>query len=690
MDKIHAFKVHDGHVDPPYCISLFDEKITCPHCRKLKGLPQLEKQKSMYISNLLIENFRIFGCDDESLELEINPGLTALIGENDEGKSTIIDAIRFVLGTNDHNYTRIEDSDFHWYESDAGEEGESKEIKLANEIWVQCKFSGLSVSNMGDFAEHLTYEEDGNTSLYVNWVAHREKGRRIRRWAEVFSGKNKEGPAMLAESRELLKVTYLRPLRDAEREMSAGKNSRLSQILHATDDIKLKPNASGKTLLQVSDEAFTEIAQHPSIHSTTTSINNMLEELSFDSDILSSEISVNLSREEQTRLRQLLEKLEIDITDISSYKSENRGLGSNNLLFMGCEMLLLESAEDEIPIMLIEEPEAHIHPQRQLLVIEHLQRKAEEEGVQILVTTHSTQLASVIKLQNMALIKSGKAYSLAPDYTELDSSDYRFLERFLDATKANLFFAKGVMIVEGDAENILFPTIAKLVGRDFTKHGVSIVNVGHTGLGRFSRIFRRSNQAEIIDIPVSCVTDLDILPSCAPEILGLDVNAKNRRWSHDGEYNEEELSKKRQELVEKDAGQNVMSFPSELWTLEFDLANNGLLKEVWMAAKLAKEDGNQKSRKDIVNEGKKELEKLGASELSDVEKSVHCYSRFTSSSTEYADGSSKVSKSIAAQHLADILLKRYSDKPEELLEKLPNYVVSAIEHVTGGKFEKGS
>ena len=121
MDKIHAFKVHDGHVDPPYRISMFDEKITCPHCRKLKGLPQLEKPKSMYISNLLIENFRIFGCGDKRLVLEINPGLTALIGENDEGKSAIIDAIRFILGTNDHNYTRIEDSDFHWYESD--EEG---------------------------------------------------------------------------------------------------------------------------------------------------------------------------------------------------------------------------------------------------------------------------------------------------------------------------------------------------------------------------------------------------------------------------------------------------------------------------------------------------------------------------------------------------------------------------------------
>jgi len=688
MDTIHAFKVDDGHIKPPHRISMIDERITCPHCRKSKGLDPLEKNKSMHISNIIIENFRKFGCGEKRLELSINPGLTAIIGENDEGKSGIIDAIRFVLGTNDHNYSRIEDSDFHWSETSTSD---GCEINIANEIWIQCKFTDLSVSNMGDFAEHLTYEEEGMASLYVNWVAHREEGRRIRRWAEVCSGKNKEGPAILADTRELLKVTYLRPLRDAEREMSAGKNSRLSQILHATDDIRLKPNPSGKTLLQVSDEAFNEIEEHPSIQSTASSINNMLKELSFGSDVLSSEISVNLSREEQTRLRQLLEKLEINITEKSSYKSENRGLGSNNLLFMGCEMLLLESSEDEIPIMLIEEPEAHVHPQRQLLVIEHLQRKAAEEGVQIIVTTHSTQLASVIKLKNIALIKSGKAFSLSPIHTELDSSDYSFLERFLDATKANLFFAKGVMIVEGDAENILLPTIAKLVGRDFTKHGVSIVNVGHTGLGRFSRIFRRSNSAELIDIPVSCVTDLDVLPSCAPEILGLDVSAKNRRWTHDGEYSERDLSEKRQVLADKESSKNVKSFPSELWTLEFDLANNGLLDEVWVAAKLAKEDGNKKTREATVEEAKSELAKLKKGGLSGVEKSVHCYSRFTSSSTEYADGSSKVSKSIAAQHLAEILLKRYSGKePACLLKMLPEYVVSAIEHVTGGSFDKNS
>ncbi|MCQ9136879.1 hypothetical protein KMS84_39905, partial [Streptomyces sp. IBSBF 2807] len=71
-----------------------------------------------------------------------------------------------------------------------------------------------------------------------------------------------------------------------------------------------------------------------------------------------------------------------------------------------------------------------------------------------------------------------KAYSLGKQHTKLDEGDYRFLARFLDVTKANLFFARGVLIVEGDAEAILLPALARLLEKDLTRHGVSVVNVG--------------------------------------------------------------------------------------------------------------------------------------------------------------------------------------------------------------------
>jgi putative ATP-dependent endonuclease of the OLD family len=202
-----------------------------------------------------------------------------------------------------------------------------------------------------------------------------------------------------------------------------------------------------------------------------------LIKLSLHGDKLNSSIKVSgATASKDNRLRQLLEKLDLSLGSGSKPDAGGKlGLGSNNLLFMACELLLMAQEDEGNKLLLIEEPEAHLHTQRQLWVMKYLQEQAVEKGVQNIVTTHSPNLASAISLDNMVMIQNGHAFSLAKDETELEPSDYRFLERFLDVTKANLFFARGVMIVEGDAENILLPTLARLIGRDFPEYGVFLV-----------------------------------------------------------------------------------------------------------------------------------------------------------------------------------------------------------------------
>src|SRR6266478_8299794 len=222
--------------------------------------------------------------------------------------------------------------------------------------------------------------------------------------------------------------------------------------------------------------------------------------------------------QESFRIRLLLEKLDLEVRDGGTTDARpNRGLGSNNLLFMACELLLL--AEDEgFPVLLIEEPEAHLHPQRQLRLMQFLQQKADEKRddgkrIQIIVTTHSPNLASVIDLRNLVLLHGGQAFPLGEPHTKLDRADYGFLRRFLDVTKANLFFARGLFIVEGDAENIVIPTIARLLDRDLTDHGISILNVGGVGLRRYAKIYqrKRSKDPRTIDLPVACLADIDVM-----------------------------------------------------------------------------------------------------------------------------------------------------------------------------------
>ena len=140
---------------------------------------------------------------------------------------------------------------------------------------------------------------------------------------------------------------------------------------------------------------------------------------------------------------------------------------------MACELLLLGKDLVGLPLLLVEEPEAHLHPQRQLRLMEFLTAAAETKiegshGVQVILTTHSPNLSSKIPLDNLVLIEKQRAFPLTKGATRLGEGDYRFLQRFLDSTRSNLFFARGLIIVEGDAEAILVPTVARLIDCDLT------------------------------------------------------------------------------------------------------------------------------------------------------------------------------------------------------------------------------
>lgn len=137
----------------------------------------------------------------------------------------------------------------------------------------------------------------------------------------------------------------------------------------------------------------------------------------------------------------LLEKLDLAVDKDASDMCGRVGLGTSNIMSMACELLLHNEAigDNKSCFLLIEEPEAHIHAQRQLKLIQSLEEESEKGNRQTIITTHSPLLASVVKLSNIVIVKSGKVYSLEKEQTKLDEDDYLYLEKYLDATKANLF-----------------------------------------------------------------------------------------------------------------------------------------------------------------------------------------------------------------------------------------------------------
>ena len=646
----------------------------------------------MYLSEITIENFRCFGNGDNTLRFRLKKGLTALVGENDGGKTAVVDALRFALGTADQEWMRVEDSDFN---------------STAHPIRIVCQFEDLTELDKRAFVEFLSYGQDSGDApiLHIHWTvqntAEIRRGREYRR-PEVRSGKDGSGPTIPPEVRELLRATYLRPLRDAARALTAGRGSRLSEVLSNTKWIADRGEAkdfdpsnglssedmSRLGVLDIGRVANKLLERQQGICEAKSQINKHLEKLTIRGEQLTSDITVGEKASSlEVRLRLILEKLDLILEG-----EGEPGLGSSNLLFMACELLLLSQETMGSKLLLIEEPEAHLHPQRQLRVMRFLQDQAQSLGIQVIATTHSPNLASVIRLNNLVMIKKPYAYSLAEGETNLAKSDYRFLERHLDVTKANLFFARGVLIVEGPSEAILLPELARILGRDLAEYGVSVVDVGGVGLRRFARIFQRKNgDGNLLDIRVACLTDMDVMPNCAPVILGKVEDGEawppKRGWrARDDFPGETDLQAERKKKHDTASGQYVKTFVSDAWTLEYDLALCGLAVEVYLAASLAAKD-------DELNRGLVDRDKLLSTTLAEFAKlkerldgtgkqaidellASHVYAKFA------RDGASKP---IAAQYLAEHLLQEWTDgrlAPGELLKRLPKYLVQAIEYVT--------
>lgn len=487
---------------------------------------------------------------------------------------------------------------------------------------------------------------------------------------------------------------YLRALRDAYSEMQSGKRSRLSQIMQHVSVVDQGENEyqEGKDIHRLSIAGIADLsnkllAHHPALDSINRKMTTILQEkMLLKKDNIKTRLEVAGANSNRLQKEMaLLEKLDLAVDKNAGEMCGKVGLGTSNIMSMACELLLHKEAEGEnkSSFLLIEEPEAHIHAQRQLKLIQSLENESEKGNRQTIITTHAPLLASVVKLSNIIIVKSGEAYSLAEGYTELDGDDYIFLEKYLDATKANLFFARSVIIVEGPGEALLLPTIAKLLGYSFTDYGTSLVDVRSTGLRRYAKIFQRKDQSKSLDINVACITDRDIMPNCAP---GICINEKytldnktwpekaKRAWRAESDFTKKEAEAHLKKIKERADGQGVRTFVAEHWTLEYDLAYEGLqngdMKEVLINSliKVSYVDKNRTSKKtELVNN----LNKYQTIE----EKASYFYSYFTSK---------KASKADFAQQFAIELENNYIGKADELKKVIPDYLVSAIEYATKG------
>lgn len=513
----------------------------------------------MYISELKLWNFRKYGDSSSfdiskpNLVLKFNKGINVLVGENDSGKTAIIDAIKLVLKTQDYEWVRVTEKDF---------------FNNSNRFRIELQFDDLSDDEAKNFIEWLCYktikdeQNQDKAVVYLRLIYDITRNEEKIFPSDVCAGADEKGYPLTAEAKEYLKTTYLKPLRDAEAELTPGRYSRLSNILFSSDTFK-KGNRENSLTKKIDE--FNEFVNDffEKSENEGNEIKVIIDEFlnSFIENSNKSDFTFS-----QKDLRNILSKIELGLKDII-----NPGLGSLNRLYMATELLNLKrNSWNGVKLCLVEELEAHLHPQAQMKVINKLLQCSENDNIQFILTSHSPNLTSKLPIENLIYCHKESCYPMGKKITNLDEDDYKYLQKFLDVTKSNLFFAKGLIFVEGWSEEIFLPSFAKvlknngIITKDLTEAGVSIINVGNLAFLRYAKIFQRKDNT-VIDLPISIITDSDV-----------SKYQKDKDSNQIYELNEQEIAQKLNDKTKElkdtyDYKNSMKVFIARDWTFEFAL-----------------------------------------------------------------------------------------------------------------------
>jgi len=436
----------------------------------------------MYLARLTISNFRKL----QQAELELQPGLNVLIGANNVGKTAVVDALRALLAGHDEPYPRLDIDDIHR----AG--GRTP----AGEIMFQYVFRGLDEDDEADFLPALKFDAAGKSEAHISIrYAQPDKLGRLR--AKRWCGDHEE-VGLTADMMENLRGVYLPPLRDASQALKPSRSSQLARLLHLLSD-----NTGRDDINQALKKLDNDLKTHAPITQTDTAIKS--RHVTMLGRQLAQQLELGLSGSDFQRLASRLSLM------VDDFEIDQNGLGFNNLIFMAVVLSeLAKNPESSYRGLIVEEPEAHLHPQLQAVLLSYLERLKATDGekpVQIFVTSHSPNFASLAPISSLTcLVDTGNVIEIFfPRNVDFEKGKKEKLERYLDVTRAELFFARSIIFVEGAAELMLVSVFAEKSGFNLREHGVSLISVEGLNFDSFLPLFGE----KALKIPVSVITDAD-------------------------------------------------------------------------------------------------------------------------------------------------------------------------------------
>jgi putative ATP-dependent endonuclease of the OLD family len=502
----------------------------------------------MHISALSIRNFRNF----RNVRLNFKEGINTVIGENGSGKTNLFYALRLLIDDSLPRYVRFHSNDFnralgdwmgHWIiisiffdKLDPSEEAQALALQstghmekgttgsysvffrpkyvFRKELYDYSQVVGKNSKDLQLLLDKFSLD-DYETVYLSRGTADFSNNELYKKYVGDFDNIIFPDPD---EKEELIfgtwlpkeinihnevSCTFIKALRDVESDLRTYANNPLINLLRGKE--KTVEVSKQNEIIKSIDDLNDQISSLKEVKEVETGIDKSIKEAVGTTYAPNIDIKSELPNEMEKLFQSL--RLWVGDPDDEGYKGKmwELSLGGANLIYLSLKLLEYEKVKsDRIGnFLLIEEPEAHIHTHIQKTLFSNLK----ENKTQVIISTHSTHISSASKISSVNILSRGKQEALVFQPSSGLSKDKVIrIERYLDAVRSNLLFAKGVVLVEGDAEQILIPEMFKKVfGLSLDEIGVSLINIGSTGFENIARIFHKDR----INKNCAILTDLD-------------------------------------------------------------------------------------------------------------------------------------------------------------------------------------
>ncbi|KFF16523.1 ATP-dependent nuclease [Flavobacterium hydatis] len=504
----------------------------------------------MYIARIKISNFRNF-TDQTVL---FNEGVNVIIGHNNAGKTNLLKALSLVLDSNASK--RLETDDFNKNVEFSQLQAAPPKISISLTIKKGSHTELDDLVTVGNwltvldtkYEALLTYEfflPEKDIPDYLaamksitdtDPIKARETAWKIIKHdfirlfvARIWGGNLVNRTAADHESLQKFDFQFLDAIRDVEKDMLTGRNTLLREVFDFFMDYGIKNEP------EVTKSKSKKLAE----------IKQLKQDFSLQADQLISTLHTRM-KEGKDQILSYANKtgasfdappnFEGSMSDIEMYSvlkliveyesgikipATHNGLGYNNLIYMSLLLAKMQvnsngdymgSNSKVFATLAIEEPEAHLHPAMQYKFLKFLRENKKENKVrQIFVTSHSTNITSAVSLDEIICLHNDKGVTTVgypgkvfPD----DGKSKKYVQRFLDATKSDMLFAKSIVLVEGLAEQLLMSVFAQYEGTPLEENHTAVINVGGRFFEHFLYLFD-TDKPFTIPKKIVCITDRD-------------------------------------------------------------------------------------------------------------------------------------------------------------------------------------